>query len=739
MSNYQRIFRRRSVLLGTIALASVPSALAKELMSSDKPLIADAGHGPRFAVFLRFDNASPQARYAATRLTQVLRQQGHAIVEKPGRGIFVITIAQDGRRLASEEFATTPGSRTLKVAGGDSRGLIYGALTVCEELRNGIALDAMRPQAASAALPFRAIKFNLPWDSYRSSSAIDLHYDTVRDLAFWEAFLDMMAENRFNALTLWNLHPFPYMIRAKNFPEACRFSQSELAEWRNLFQGIFRMAKERGIASYVVNWNILVSPEFSRAHGLKGNNHFPIYKGVGDTSDIIRRYTRESVTQMLEEYEDLTGFGFTLGEQMGGMTPQQRQDWIDETVIAGMKAVKRPVKMIFRAPLSADQGSGGSTSTTNETLTRNAIQRLDGSISEPVWLEIKFNASHGLSTTDLVKTHGGELGNAYYEPLPENYKITWMVRNEDVFALRWGVPQFVREHIEKNGRPDYVGGYFVGSENYIPAKDYFTAVEVPLDWRYAFERQWLYYKLWGRLLYDPSTPDSVFEAEFVRRYGPQTGTLLRAYALASSTQLRFASATDFSWDFTIYGEGMMVFGRKGIQPMSVDMLISQKPLLPNWLSVQDFVERRSAGLKIASADMTPLLLADNLQADCTEALRLIENMDTPRDASLEYEVADVMVWANLGLHYAEKLRGAVALQSFRAGGPSSERTAAIAHLEQSLAYWDVVIAITRPLYKEMPLLHYNGPGNRRNDDNLFHWARLRPGIADDVEVARTSN
>jgi hypothetical protein len=49
----------------------------------------------------------------------------------------------------------------------------------------------------------------------------------------------MMAENRFNALTL-----FPYMIRAKTFPEASRFTDAELAEWRKLYHAIFRMAKD---------------------------------------------------------------------------------------------------------------------------------------------------------------------------------------------------------------------------------------------------------------------------------------------------------------------------------------------------------------------------------------------------------------------------------------------------------------------------------------------------------------
>ena len=78
----------------------------------------------------------------------------------------------------------------------------------------------------------------------------------------------MMAENRFNVLSFWSMHPYTYMIRPKNFPEACPFNDAELAEWQKLWRGIFAMAKERGIETYLLNWNIFVSPEFSRAHNV---------------------------------------------------------------------------------------------------------------------------------------------------------------------------------------------------------------------------------------------------------------------------------------------------------------------------------------------------------------------------------------------------------------------------------------------------------------------------------------
>jgi hypothetical protein len=172
--------------------------------------------------------------------------------------------------------------------------------------------------------------------------------------------------------------------------------------------------------------------------------------------------------------------------------------------------------------------------------------------------------------------------------------------------------------------------------------------------------------------------------------------------------------------------------------MSVDRLIEQRPLLSNWLSVKEFVAKRAAGEVLSAGITTPLALADRLEADCTRALRLVQGIDTTASPSLIYEVADVKAWANLGLYYAEKLRGAVALQTYRMEGRQADKNAAEAYLQKSLGYWDEVISITRPIYKDMPLAHYNPPDNRRNDDNLFHWARIRPAIAKDIEAALNS-
>jgi hypothetical protein len=690
------------------------------------------------SVTISHESAIPQAAYAARKLGEALTQSGYRIRREHTGYDYLVSLSVHPERLGAEAFAIIPEAKVITIYGGDRRGLIYGALALAEELRNGVRLEHVKPMEQAPHLEFRGIKFNLPWDTYRPSSALDQHYDTVRDLEYWEAFLDMMVANRFNVISLWNLHPYTYMLLPKNFPEASPWSKKELAEWQHLYREIFRMAKERALDTYIVHWSIFVSPEFAKAHDVAKVNFYPHYYVPGDTSEIVRRYLRESVKQVLEEYPDLDGIGISHGEGMAEMTPLERQEWMDDVLIAGMLDANRRVKLIHRVPFSSGASSEPGVSKNVEEVTRAAMERLEDRFEGPIWVEMKFNWSHAHSTPQLVKVHGGKLGDTYFEPQPKNYKVTWQARNEDFFALRWGVPDFIRQHIALNGAPDYVGGYFVGSETYIPALDYFTATKEPVNWKWAFERQWLFYKLWGRLLYAPQTPDAVFQAEFTRRYGAKAANLLQAYSLASSTQLRLASLYSSTWDFTLYSEGFLALQGERTSYISVDRLIEQPTMDPDYVSVKEYVETTSNGGAFGAGRITPLALAEMLERDNREALQLVNGIETAGNASLMYEIADVKTWANLGLHLAEKLRGAIALQQYRAGGSDENRQQAIEHLTRALGFWDEVIQITRPIYRDMRLTHYNHNGFERNDDNLFHWALIRDEVAKDVEIARGS-
>jgi hypothetical protein len=689
------------------------------------------------AVVIEHDATSLQAAYAARKLGETLTATGYSAGPAPVTAGWRVILAVDRGRLRPEAFAVTTAEREISITGGDERGLIYGALAVAEALRNGTRLEDLKPFEEKPRLPFRGLKFNTPWDTYRASTALSQHTATARDLRFWEAFLDMMVANRFNVVSLWTLHPFTYMVRPTNFPEASPWTEAELAEWQRLYRGIFRMAKERGLDTYVVFWSIFVSKELALAHGVAKENYYPHYYAPGDTSDVVRRYLRESVAQMLREYPDLDGIGVSHGEGMAGMTPGQRQQWVDEVLVAGALDAGRPVKLIHRVPFSSGTSSEPGVSRSVEEVTRAAMERLGNRFSGPIWAEMKFNWSHAHSTPKLVKVHGGALGDTYFVPPPTNYKVVWMARNEDFFALRWGAPDFVREHLARNGVQDYVGGYFVGSETYIPALDYFTKGAHP-DWTWAFERQWLFYKIWGRLLYDPKTPDAVFEAEFTRRYGAGARNLLNAFSLASQTQLRLASLYDSRWDFTLYGEGSLALQGETTRYIGVDALLAQGTLDPDYVPIAEYVETMANGGSYGAGRVTPPRLAEMLERDDREALRLVGAMDVSGSAAFANEVADVKAWANLGLHQAAKVRGAMALAEYRRSGREIDKQSAVACLQEALARWDDLVAITRPLYRDMPLTHLNGNAFVANPDNLFHWALVRDDVAKDVEVARNA-
>jgi len=685
-------------------------------------------------------NDTPQIKYAADMLEKALVKHGFSVQEKSGE--YVINLIVNPDNLGKEAYSIIPNRKNITITGGDGTGVIYGALSVAESIRNGTQLPSIKSSSESPKLAFRAIKFDLPWDTYRHSYSLDQHIETCRDVQYWEAFLDMMVENRFNALSLWNLHPYTYMIKAKNFPEATPFNDQEMKQWQNLFNSIFRMAKERGIETYLIPFNIFVSPEFAKAHNVAMDNLEHHFFVKGDTSEIIKRYTRESVAQVLQEYPDLTGFGLTLGEGMGGMTPQEREDWMKETIIEGMRLAGRKSKLVHRIPFSGNTGSLGATTVEMEQITRKGIEKEAAMdfIIPPIWADLKFNWSHAHSTPKLIKVHGGKLFGTYFNPVPQDYKVTWTARNEDFFCLRWGVPAFVREHINQNS-PAYVGGYFIGSETYIPAKDYFTKISGPVDWKYAFERQWLFYKLWGRLLYNPATPDALFKSEFTRRYGKAGENLLQASALAGATPLRLASSYDFTWDFSLYSEGMLALDSKikKVYYISVDRQINQPTLNPDYIAITDYVKTNTSGGSFAKNKVTPPVLAQMLEQDCNKALNLVKNINTKTNNTLMYEVADVKAWANLGLHFAEKLKGAVALQTYRIKGGEKNKQDAIQHLQKALYYWDEVIAITRPIYNDMPLVHYSeqdGKPWQENDHLRFHWEKIRPDVARDVEIAK---
>ncbi|GAB4034831.1 hypothetical protein GCM10028809_41690 [Spirosoma gilvum] len=691
---------------------------------------------------IAFDTTSSPIRFGVDHLKKALRQAGYPVDRKSVNSAATITIrvvpAQANSSIREEGYRISYQANQLQLTATNATGAMYGAMEVAEQIRMGKNWKSISTKTVNPHFTVRALKVNLPWSSYRTGRVMDVHKETCRDLAYWQKLLDQMAENRFNVLSLWNVHPFSFMVKPTHFPEANTFSAKEMADWKRFWTGLFRMAKERGIDPYIVNWNIAVSPEFAKHYGVNERN---------DTSAIVKRYTREVVTQVINEYPDLAGIGITLADWMSNfkavgstlpdMTPKDREDWLEETIVAGIKAANRPVKFLHRSVLSADPAE-----------MRRVIN--NAHLPDTTLVEIKFNWSHGHSTPSFLLTHdshSGKRDDGYWNPLPSNYRIEWMIRNEDFFILRWGQPDFIRRHIAQNTAP-HVNGYFVGSEGYIPAKDYSHIDNPHRTWTYAFEKQWLFYQLWGRLLYDPQTPDAVFEAGFASRYGVKSGKpMLEAIAAASQMPLRLASFFASTWDYTLYSEGFLspFSAGKGFQDdvsafISINELIEHQPLDPTYLSIKDFAALKQANSSLPAGKISPLTLANWLDTDSKTVLANVQQLRPGASPTLACELADLETWAYLSRYFADKLRAGVALQTYRLSQNKAHQQEAISLLTRCLTHWRTVSAITTSHYHEVPYIDgYVSKEKAFNDARTFSWSKYVPQVERDIQLAEAGD
>jgi hypothetical protein len=300
----------------------------------------------------------------------------------------------------------------------------------------------------------------------------------------------------------------------------------------------------------------------------------------------------------------------------------------------------------------------------------------------------------------------------------------------DFFFLRWGGAGFIRAHIAANGHA-FVGGYAVGSEGMIPSVEY---AERPQSqtWTWMFERQWLFYTVWGRLLFDPATPDSTFASSFDLRYPSTAGSgagalLLQGFELVSIVPLRICAFVTNTWDFTLHAEGFLMPVNNPDKHangfISVETLLKSRTLDPSMQAIADFV---SAG---ANASLTsPLRLADELTNASLAALAMTRNPVLAAPKALVREVGDLISWAHLGLYFACKLQGTVAFARFRANGDASWQAAATKHLTDARTEWKALVNATAHLRSDIPLDDFAKSGK------TFSWAALLPMVERDLAL-----
>ena len=608
------------------------------------------------------------------------------------------------RELKPEGFRIRRIRGGYSIEGGDAAGAMYGALDFAEQMESSAA--APRDKDVQPSLPMRALKFNIPLAGTGYLSQEDLeHNQWFWDLKYWEKFLDMMARNRYNTLTFWSAHPFDHMVRVAKYPEATAAPAQELDRSISFFRKLFQMAADRGVATYLVTWNIHVPAAFAEHHQIPAS---------GFDSPLVRDYQREAIKALLATYPMLTGLGTTVGERMGNMSIPQKLDWIADTYFTALRQSGRPVPFILRA-WQSEPGA--------------MAAMLDAvHYPGPVYLDLKFNGEHMYSSTRPHVADG-----KWMEMAHGRYHLLWHLRNDDLFILRWGDPDFVRETLRSAGGPDSAG-FVEGSEIFVPGEDriHTAAAKAHLDWQYEFEKHWFRYMLWGRVGYAADEPDETWRQQFRRRFGAAGNDTYEAVRQAGKIA---PLITSYHWNYMNgdwYVEGSIGSWntsyeqprhnyRRAAMYHDIRTYIFNNTIDDGWANMAQFV----AGSKIPG----PLEAAGRLEEYGRRTLEAIERA-RPRVERGQKEFActeaDMQAYGKLGLYYAEKLRGAAHLARYLFGAEPGERQQSVAHLERALEAWRGVVAATENHYATHEVWLFG----------QFDWKRYLPDVANDIRIAQ---
>ena len=687
---------------------------------------------------LFFDQEAPSIGFAASEIKEALLQKGISsaalsldqLDRPPSATAIILTTAADSKSVEKFGVATTglksEGFRlqvvrqhqqpTIVVIGADAAGAMYGGLELAEQIRvyglNGIKNTNQNPYMA-----MRGTKFNIPLDA-RTPSYSDLSDAAQHNIAeiwswdFWTSYIDNLARYRYNFISLWNLHPFPSLVKLDDYPNIALddvmrsrgpFKEDYSLEGKNLdapdimnnldtvksisiedkidfWRRVMRYGKERNVDFYLITWNIFT-------YGTQ--NQY----GITDDIDnpVTVDYFKKSVQALVETYPDLKGIGLTTGENMEGASFEEKEDWAYKTYAQGVldaiaKQKGRTITFVHR------QHQAGALDIADKFKPLIDHPNIDFIFS------FKYAKAHVYSATQ----------QPYHQEFVKdiqnrgNLKTIWTLRNDDIYYFRWGAPDYVREFI-KNIPYEVSQGYYYGSDQYIWGREFLSRFpETPRQ--LEVEKHWYHWMIWGRLGYDPEMSNerfiAILQAHFPQVSGEQ---LFEAWQQAS---MIYPITTGFHWgplDFHWYIEGNQSRGFPNVTPYKFNNVNYFVQLPPHPLSgnmaIPNFVETVLSNKKPEGT--TPYQVADQLTQHADRALSGIKKMQAAGNQELFKTLADIRTIAYLGQYYAYKIRGATDITFFRETGDLAYRKKAIAALQEAVRYWK--------LYASEGLLMYHNP------------------------------
>lgn len=583
-----------------------------------------------------------------------------------------------------EIIASPKGGWTIQGLGGPSS-LMYALMDVGDIVsKHGI--EGIAPIRFKPSIEKRGIKFNLPYEPYGEGDVTVYNRETCMSFDFWRDYLEMLAKNRYNFLSLWSEHPFHLMVKLNKYPETSPYDDYQMSRYQQLFHFIFRYAHTLGIKIAIITWNIRIPEYATRGLGLPyelGNSypnptglaevkgkanvsqHFAKMDGARQAQPIIQDYIKECVKTMLLTYSEIDMIGTNCAEEMVG-DMYERQQWVEDAYLAALNESGRTIPFIMRTNI-------GSCSLAEEFL-----DKCPGKTNYISW---KYSVAHMYSSEEPqfenINNIWANIKN------PENLNALFTVRNDDFHSLRWGDPDFIRKYLKGIAAKSYCRGFYWGADGYLYGKDFAHHNYGHKVWQYDFEKHWMEFSLLGRLSYNVDADEDFWRDEYVEHYGDHGYDLYESLKLASKMMPPVNRLHWLDIDVRWHPETLLsMFGFRSV----IDTLCTRSMPGAGTIGLRAFAKAEFEGEMIEGETPLDIIktlknISDTLENDLKTIAdwRLIGEGDCLRE--------DLYCWQALSEFYVNRFTAALELARFEVTGDEVHRANALAAAKAERAPW----------------------------------------------------
>ena len=464
--------------------------------------------------------ASAREQYAAEYLQKKLTEMGYTVSPKKADCKIALSNANSG---TAEGYTIAKDKKGITVTGNDATGVIFGCVELAERIKQAgglaqyVAMPSQHTIQEAPQMVMRGTCIGLQKTVYLPGHGVyeypytPENFPWFYDKAEWVKYLDMMVENKYNSLYLWNGHPFASLVKLKDYPFALEVDEETFKKNEEIFSFLTHEADRRGIWVIQMFYNIILSKPFADHYGLKTQDrHRPI-------TPLISDYTRKSIAAFIEHYPNV-GLLVCLGEAMA--TIEDDVKWMKETIIPGIKDGLKTSGRTDIPPVVLRSHDTDGPLVLKESL--------------PLYPNI-YTMSKYTGESLTTYTPGGPWGETHRQlaaAAPVHIDNVHILANLEPW--RWSSPAFIQKTVQAMHRVHHSKGLHL-----YPQASYwdwpYTADKLPSGERLKqLDRDWMWYQAWGRYSWnDQRGLDKTFwKKTLADYYGIDTiaaGHMLNAY------------------------------------------------------------------------------------------------------------------------------------------------------------------------------------------------------------------